>query len=354
MFIASLGLVFHLIRSPQWVWEDAFQSNPPRSGVRPLFGWTGYTIALLLPVTVAGIAKLVNVVLTHLHMSWWAHLLLFPLGVVCVPLGLGEGLIFFLKISNAEKSEPVKKRSGLMNFFLGVVSANLDITQGLLHPYQIQRALYDLFVKDAPDFVILKDKALNATKVRVKALFVCAALEETEQIGLSDDMSVVDALTAAVAVPGLLPPRIVSREWVATATKTSPVSFKVIDGAAVRSNPIPAFFSWARTQSETGDRQLIEKLERPDVESPSLHVVYAVPTGYDGSIQDAPGMECPDIVTSAQKAIQMAKRRDTRQEVRQTNTLSRLEWVRRSMYPLRRTGHSRSLQMRSHRAKKSI
>src|SRR5665213_3688614 len=45
--IAAVGLIFHLIRSPQWVWEGAFKSNPRRRGIRPLFGWIGYSSALL-------------------------------------------------------------------------------------------------------------------------------------------------------------------------------------------------------------------------------------------------------------------------------------------------------------------
>ena len=219
--------------------------------------------------------------------------------------------------------EDINKRSRLGGGFLSLISGNLDIARGLLHPYEIKRAIWDLFVKDAPDFV-LNGPAPDA----VKALFVCAALEETDQIVLKEEMPIVEALSAAVAVPGLLPPESVERGWVATKTATEPQAFQVIDGAAVRTNPLPAFFDWCK---HIGGRNLTNRLQREDGVSHSLHVVYSVPTGYDGSVQDARGIECPDIVRSAEIALQLARRRDTRQEVRQTNNLSRLEWHRRQL-----------------------
>jgi len=139
---------------------------------------------------------------------------------------------------------------------------------------------------------------------------------------------VAEALTASVAIPGLLPPQEMRKDWIATETATDPQRFQVIDGAAVRSNPLPAFFDWCK---RIGDRHLVKRLERQDGVTPSLHVVYNVPTVYDGSVQQAPGMECPDIVLSAQQALQLAKRRDTRQELRQTDNVSVLEWHRQQL-----------------------
>ena len=326
--IGLLGLVFHLFRRPQWILESAFQAKPRRRGVRPLFGWTIYILAtvlvLLLGCLVAFAMWLSYCYLNRYDLSSWLHWV----AVLAVVAALLSGLsVFALKLfasfftpKSAEKSN---KRSWLGGGFLSLISGNLDIAKGLLHPYEIKRAIYDLFVKDAPEFV-LHGPAVEA----VKALFVCAALEETDQIVLKEEMPIVEALSAAVVIPGLLPPQSVARNWVATRTATQPDNFQVIDGATVRTNPLPAFFDWCK---HIGDPQLTNLLQREDGVTQSLHVVYSVPTGYDGSVQDAHGMGCPDIVDSAQTAIQLAKRRDTRQEVRQTNNLSRLEWHRRQL-----------------------
>ncbi len=328
--IALLGVLCHLVRSPRWVNEGAFEANPQRSGIRPLFGWMVYLLTWAALLLLVLFVSLVPALLELFKLSWYWHLCLTVVAWIAIPVTVFEILAAFKRRKAGTKAVGDVQDSAFMRSFLETISKNLDITKGLLHPYEAQRALYDLFVKDAPDYVLLKDRAPVPTKVRVKALFVCAALEETEQISLSDDMPVVDALTAAIAVPGLLPPQAVKREFIATEPKTDAAVFQVIDGAAVRSNPIPAFFNWCRVQQDD-ERKLVKGLERSDGTTPSLHVVYTVPTGYDGSIQNAPSMDCPDIVTSAQTALQLAKRRDTRQEVRQTNAISRLEWVRRAV-----------------------
>ncbi|WP_158945099.1 patatin-like phospholipase family protein [Granulicella sp. S190] len=331
LFLSVLGVNFHLVRSPQWIAEGGFLTSR-RKTVRPLIGWPMYLFAWFAPLLLAAL----------LALSIWG--LYWLLGVCDIPSKLRWPCILavlfciFLLLDRwaynkvtasgkpkAQKPGVAEKRTWYGKLLLKVVADNLDITKGLLHPFEVRRAIYDLFVKGAPDFVLH-----GPPPDAVKALFVCAALEETDQIILKENMPVVDALTAALAIPGLLPPQAVGRQWIATQTATNPKTFQVIDGASVRTNPLPAFFDWCKRLS---DPDLRECLMRKDGVTPSLHVVYNVPTGYDGSIQDAPGMPCPDIVLSAQTAIQLAKRRDTRQEVRQTNNLSRLEWHRRLLIP---------------------
>jgi predicted acylesterase/phospholipase RssA len=102
----------------------------------------------------------------------------------------------------------------------------------------------------------------------------------------------------------------------------------LIDGAAVRTNPIPAFFEWCKRPDS---RNLVQKLERSPKGEPSLHVVYNVPLGYEDSLQNAPPILAPDIVESAMGGLQLEKRRDTRQEVRQMNYTSELESIRRKI-----------------------
>ena len=325
--IAVLGVLFHVVRSPQWIAESAFTVTPRRRAVRPLVGWGFYVFAMLAPLLIAALLALA---VWGLHGVFGLSAFTAKLRWLLILLVMGGAFLAldqwaFARVTSSgkpkKKSGDANKRSWYGKLLLKIVSDNLDITKGLLHPFEIKRAIYDLFVKDAPDFVV-HGPAPDA----VKALFVCAALEEIEQIILKESMPVVDALTAALSIPGVLPPQSVVQSWVATAATTNPAAVQVIDGAAVRTNPLPAFFDWCKRLSNP---DLAKRLERQDGTTPSLHVIYNVPTGYDGSVQDAPAMECPDIVDSAQTALHLAKRRDTRQEVRQTNNLSRLEWHRR-------------------------
>ena len=331
LFIASLGVVFHLVASPQMIAEGVFKVTPRNKSVRPLIGWLLYAVFLLGPLLIAGILGLVvwgiyrvlSLSAFTMELRWPLIVLLFATAFIA----LDQWIFAALRASGKpeKKHNEAGARSLPAKVVLKLIADNLDITKGLLYPFEIRRAIYDLFVKDAPDYV-LAGPAPDA----VKALFVCAALEEKDQIILKEDMSVVDALTAAVAIPGILPPQSVDKKWVATMTATHPDAFQVIDGASVRTNPLPAFFDWCKRLSDPG---LAKRLAREDGVTPSLHVVYNVPTGYDGSVQDVDGMDCPDIVLSAETAMQLARRRDTRQEVRQTNNLSRLEWHRQQVSP---------------------
>jgi predicted acylesterase/phospholipase RssA len=334
-FISTLGVIFHLISSPQWIAEGSFVGNSNRSGVRPLVGWALYIIACLAPLSLTGFLVTVTWGLYRgfgfFNLSPILRLSLILLLMMLIFLILDR--LAYAKITSSgkpkRKSNEPKKRSWCGRLLLALISDNLDITKGLLDPFEMKLAIHDLFVKDAPEFVVK-----GPTPESVKALFVCAALEETDQIILRESMPVVQALTAALSIPGILPPQSVTPDMIATKTVTSPTSFQVIDGAAVRTNPLPAFFDWCKRISDPAVR---ERLVRLDGLTPSLHVVYNVPTGYDGSAQDAPGIDCPDVVRSAQNALQLAKRRDTRQEVRQTNNLSKLEWHHQLLDPSARS-----------------
>ena len=323
---ALASLNFHLIRSPQWIIERSFAATPRRRKLRPMVGWVIYLCALLLPLLLplllAGLpVGVFRVLHSSLKLSGRASALIVFAAIAVGLFGLDRVIFPAESNTNAFPSKRFSRLSSGFQYFF----ENLDITKGLLHPYEIRRSLHDLFVKDAPDFVVN-----GPSPDSVKAVFVCAALEETEQIVLHEKMPVVEALTAALAIPGVLPPQTVDAEWIATKTDSGAKKFNVIDGAAVRTNPLPAFFDWCKKI----EPELAAKIERgrdgSDLKiTSSLHVVYSVPTGYDGSAQDAPGMECPDIVLSLQTALQLGQRRDTRQEVRQTNYLSCLEDIRR-------------------------
>jgi predicted acylesterase/phospholipase RssA len=330
-FIAAFGAIFHLIRSPQWIAEGGFADNSKRNDLRPLVGWSLYTIACLAPLLLAGLlaAAILGLYMGLGLLDLSPHLRWLSILLVIAGVFLALDRWAYAKIAGFRKPRPksdeAEKRSWYGRLLIKLIAANLDIAKGLLHPFPMKLAIHNLFVKDAPEFVVT-----GPTPGAVKALFVCAALEETDQIILKESMPVVEALTAALSIPGILPPQSVPANLILTKTAKNPPSFQVIDGAAVRTNPLPAFFDWCK---RIGDPAVRDRLLRPDGVTPSLHVVYNVPTGYDGSAQDAPGMDCPDVVLSAQNALQLAKRRDTRQEVRQTNNLSKLEWHHQLLDP---------------------
>ena len=327
------GLWIHAVFQPKLMSERQFSGTDQRSGRRPLFGWGVYLLVLLLPPLLV----VVPFVFSHFAILGLYHALgkqhperfLGPASIwvsacTIVSIGIVINRVIarvFPRYSMQEKGQS-EKRSAAATSIIEAISANLGIAQGLLHPFEIQRSLFNLFIKGAPDYV-KNGPAQDA----VKALFVCAALQETEQISLKETCKVVDALTAALSAPGVLPPQKVAVKDV-NAVDGPPVDldfYDVIDGAAVRNNPIPAFFHWCRS----ADLGLLQRLERPMDRACSLHVVYSVPTGFDGSIAKSGSIDCPDIVDSAFIALRLAKRRDTRQEVRQANTVSRLESIRR-------------------------
>ena len=152
-------------------------------------------------------------------------------------------------------------------------------------------------------------------------LLVCAALQQRKQVWPGCDARLVDALSAAMAIPGIFPP--VCNEDLHWRNYSKDVPAEAIDGVAIRSNPIPAFFEWCRTHGSVA-----EKLERPG-RAASLHVVYNVPIEPEVPLNEAPAKENIDIVESALISLELEKRRDTRQEVRQTYFISYLEAIRR-------------------------
>jgi len=105
-----------------------------------------------------------------------------------------------------------------------------------------------------------------------------------------------------MATPGIFPP-----------VRVKGADAELIDGVAVRQNPLPALFDWLKLDENV---DLARRLEHGT--APTIHVVYNVPID---AYNPKPGEgESPiDIVEAAFASMELARRRDTRQEVRQTN-----------------------------------
>ena len=355
-----LALSWHILFSPSMIAEAPFHGHPRRKSFHPLFGGF-WLINLGADLAMFGLIALVAVTFHRWlrfvgqwqGVAWlpahfsavrgapgaiavWVISILLALIVAAflVVAAFSLAAPIFRKVREVRKQKQAseepdarqKSKDWGNEFLRKWLFAPLDITKALLHPYEAQRQLYDLFLADAPAFA--SQPPLSSD---VHLLAVCAALEQKEQVWLKEDVDVVEALTAATAIPGIFPPCLMQEDKIRShfdeeQERTS--SFQIIDGSAIRTNPIPAFFGWCK---QTENRSYVDRMEARSEHSPSLHVVYNVPIGYNGSVQDAPPLSCPDIVDSAELALQLEKRRDTRQEVRQTNYASRLEAVQRAV-----------------------
>ena len=285
---AAAGAWWRLAWSPGFFSERHFGR---RRGFRPLFGWTAWILSLapLVGLPVAAVAA-------ALAGHWW-------IALAC----LAVGPLLFVAVAY-----PFRRWLGRD------ISSRLDLQRGLLNQFELRRTLFDLFGNGLPEPALTPDGSKQ-----MRLLLVCAALQQTKQVWPKPAVDLVTGISAAMCVAGAFPPVPIAKDDLDSYTASvSPAA--VIDGVAVRSNPIPAFFDWCCLPP---NRPVARKLESQPGEAPKLHVVYSVPTGAE--VSDAPPREMIDIVDSASISLTLEKRRDTRQEVRQTNFLARLEAVRR-------------------------
>jgi predicted acylesterase/phospholipase RssA len=299
---ASAGLWWHLVRSPKFFSERSFRQpfwntkKSPREKrwiipFRPLFGWAIWMSAIVVPML-------------FVWVEW---------RVIQTPTGhpfLALAIETFAIVAGCCLLARSRSARWLLPRHL---LRQLDVTAGVLSPFELRRRIHDLFGEDD-----LNPRLPSGLETH--ALLVSAVLQRSEQVWPNEDVPLVVALTAALSVPGIFPPETVDARGLANYSgRWQP---QIIDGVAVRNNPIPAFFQWCKSHSE-----IARRLENAG--GASLHVVYNVPIRPKGSIADAPPREWIDIVEAAKISRALEKRRDTRQEVRQTYFISRLEGYRR-------------------------
>lgn len=136
------------------------------------------------------------------------------------------------------------------------------------------------------------------------------------------------ALRAALAVPGLLPPVRVSseeaeRSWLSPRTRLpeGAASLDLVDGAAIRQNPLPALFAFLKSRPELARRLSVGNGPR----RPALLVVHGVPVAAGAAGGEPVPAGRVNLVDVGRSALRLARRRDTQLEVEQTNFVSRLE-----------------------------
>ncbi|HWF10643.1 MAG TPA: hypothetical protein VG297_19380, partial [Bryobacteraceae bacterium] len=245
-----LGLWWHLVRSPkffaQWTFRRPFWKKKMNAGerrwifpFRPLFGWALWLSLIALPALL-------------LYAEWRAlrHNSQPLIAGTAEAVAIVFGLYFFV---SSEAVRWVIPRHLLRQ---------LDVTKGILNTFELKRSLYDLFGPGDLNPVLKPGREMHA-------LLVCAALQQSEQVWPRQDVHLVEALTAALTIPGIFPPEdsLSASELVNYKASGAP---QLVDGVAVRNNPIPAFFEWCRSHPE-----VTKKLEAN--ERASLHVIYNVP-----------------------------------------------------------------------------
>ena len=182
--------------------------------------------------------------------------------------------------------------------------SKLDISVGLLNPYHLRRRLFEIFREENAK---PEDPGPRIEYGEMHIVLVCASLQSARQVMAEPEDDLVEALLAAMAIPGIFPP-----------LHDPKTRSDLIDGVAIRQNPMPALFQFFRDNPNVAKR-----MERAD-RTPTIHVVYNVPIEpYDPKPDEAD--EKPDIIEAALASLELAQRRDTRQEVYQRNLSSELQ-----------------------------
>jgi predicted acylesterase/phospholipase RssA len=146
------------------------------------------------------------------------------------------------------------------------------------------------------------------------------------QVWARSETKLDEALTATLSVPGLFAPETVpANKWVKDGDPNKTI--RVVDGAIIRANPIPALFGWlANNANETDSvawKLFHEAKQGVQQKGAALQVVYSVPLR-GLSREEEIRREEIDIVESATMGLRLQRRRDTEMESRQTEFMSEL------------------------------
>ncbi len=214
----------------------------------------------------------------------------------------------------------------------------MGLHRGLLHKYPLKRALARLFEKE------VIERPLDE---RVPTLLIVAAPINQRMGGKSisgsnqqfwgrtnSGMRVDHALLTALSNPGLYAPEVHGEgggpieHWVSSTQGEGLDYLEMVDGAVIRTNPIPALFVWLRGMWEAdrhGARAQVERLftqaGRPGC---SLNIVYGVPLDPLPEAE-AKQRETINVVENGFASLALERRRDTELESKQTEFMSKFE-----------------------------
>lgn len=340
------GLVWHLISAPQFVNETSIRDAPPTRlrGINriahPLFGWRVWLAAIALPISALGIL-----------ISFSTGVLLFANWTLPIDLSQLTGRLLAV-FRHPTLTEPVitKAVSVTLALFTAAIFAilgyacgyfllkrprrfftSLEIQNGLLSDYHLHRQLHELFAEESADSepridsdpfpLVLVAAPLNQLEKEL------AVVPVGQQVWAGKGGRLVEALRAALAVPFLFPPLHVAGadvdDWlVVDPGQPKPSALDLVDGAAVRNNPIPAVVAFLRGPK---NRALAKQLEGKDPKDCRLHLVSGIQIEPNTRNSTTPPSARMNIVEVAGLSLKLAQRRDIEMEREEVNFLSEVE-----------------------------
>lgn len=248
---------------------------------------------------------------------------------------------------------PIRDASALARFFasrlarngdgasgggmLAEIAQNLGVVDSLVGDYGVHRWLRRLF-EDRGSEALVRSRA-SGVELVIAATPLDVMFRESEsstdldgmpleqhtyQMFARRDERLVTALRAALAaVPVFAPREVLRARW--GPSVAGPDRIHMVDGHAIRDNPLPALFLYLKDPENRHirDRLPTVPLGPPDgrTERAGVHVVYGVPIEPKDEPATLPENEM-DVVGVARRALRLAKRRDTRLEVDQANFIT--------------------------------
>jgi predicted acylesterase/phospholipase RssA len=367
-FYVSLAVIVmkvfvHLCFSPQFTVERPKWFGSRRFP-RPLFGWAAWgaavgVVGLGAGVVLRGLVYVLPRIKSSIDENWtWLSGLLsifdqdgaasrlLKLVLTFVPQIVKAGARYDLWLSWGSFAILALGLMALFRFGLGGATRHLltelGVVRGMLHRYTLHRKLFELFRtgpddQEGPRIGSPPDPAKPPAQfpASMHLLMVAAPLQvipglNNQQLWGTHGTPLVKALLAALAAPGMFEPvRITGRDevkqWLAEdRMQQLPERLDLIDGVAVRQNPLPALFSWLQKHPAVAN-----ELCGDDPADAGIQLVYNVPIDAYDQDPDKTAPERVDIVAAAFASLELSRRRDTKMEFRQTNFLSAIElWVR--------------------------
>ena len=343
-------LLWHTAR-PFWVFERWFRFEKKQIRghlpLRPLLGWGPFLTAVVLWSLAIWFAvkntlwawdEMIAGEKPHLrHLVGFTVLIVSPLLPVWVAAAYSVDRKRRPSVPEATSGKPT-----LTDRLLGRLLANLDIEKSLISDFPLLLKLFRLFeekghspkLKDCKFPILLVAAPLQILPSRLRSHPAgMHGGEGPNQLWPKPGgtLSIVRALRACVSVapwfsPWPVPdPKDANQEsiadWVSDSTAVEHLD--LVDGAAVRHNPLPALFLFLKDNPKVA--------EALNDQHARVHLIYDVPIRWkpeppETSVDpDDPEPRLPDIVETAFNGVRLANRRDSRLEVIRTNFLSEIE-----------------------------
>jgi predicted acylesterase/phospholipase RssA len=235
------------------------------------------------------------------------------------------------KTQKSDEGPAVKKtiKNRIGRWVSTQVFRNLEMERALVHRFQLLLRLTCLFGRNGQsDLLTEAPMPLVIVAAPLQTMRVGATRRGVSQVWAKPGIKIVDALAAAVALPGLYEPLHFDRQQFPEDAKDiknwemdePPSILDLVDGAKIRQNPLPALFQFLRAP---GREALAQRLSSTS-NDPRIHAVFTVPIGeHEGSLKPEPlGVNIVDVALASAR---LNRRRDSELELEQTNFMSALE-----------------------------